>query len=247
MSLSNRFASAAKALVPETLKRELRRSLPIPDTEACLSRMQRNGFQPKLVIDVGAYVGDWTRMCRRVFPAASILMIEPQAATQDALLQIAAKDERIEVAHALLGRRHDSQVPFYEAQSGSSVLTEWEREGQQATATIDMTTLDALTADTTFAMPDLLKLDVQGYELEILKGAERALASAETVLMEVNFIDIHSGAPLFHEVVQFMAEHEFRLYDIGTFFRRPYDAALWQADVVFVKFSSPLVSSKRWN
>jgi len=220
-----------KAMFPETLKRELRRSLPIPDTEACLSRMLRNGFQPKLVIDVGAYVGDWTRMCRRVFPNASILMIEPQAATQGALQQIAAEGES----------------PFYEAQSGSSVLTEWAREGQQATATIDMTTLDAVTADTAFAAPDLLKLDVQGYELEILKGAPRALASTEAVLMEVNFIDIHSGAPLFHEAVQFMAEHEFRLYDIGTFFRRPFDAALWQADVVFVKFSSPLVSSKRWD
>jgi FkbM family methyltransferase len=247
MSFSSRLSSAAKAVVPETLKRELRRSLPIPDTEACLSRMQRNGFQPKLVVDVGAYVGDWTRMCRRVFPDASILMIEPQAAAQSVLQEISARDRNIDVAHALLGGRSDSQIPFYEAESGSSVLTEWEREGQQATATIDMTTLDALAADTAFAMPDLLKLDVQGYELEILKGAARALASAEAVLMEVNFIDIHSGAPLFHEVIRFMEEREFRLYDIGTFFRRPYDAALWQADVVFVTFSSPLVSSKRWN
>jgi FkbM family methyltransferase len=247
MSLPNLLMNTVKALFPETIKRELRCSLPIPDTEACLARMQRNGFQPKLVVDVGAYVGDWTRMCRRIFPDASILMIEPQAATQSALQQIAAQGESIELARALLGKVHNSQIPFYEAQSGSSVLTEWEREGQQPTTTIDMTTLDAVTADTAFAMPDLLKLDVQGYELEILKGAERVLASAEAVLLEVNFIDIHSGAPLFHEVVQFMAEHEFRLYDIGTFFRRPYDAALWQADAVFVKFASPLVSSKRWN
>ena len=247
MALSNLIMNMGKAMFPEALKREFRRSLPIPDTEACLYRTRRNGFQPKLVIDVGAYVGDWTRMCKRVFPNASILMIEPQAAALSGLQRMAAKDHTVEVVRALLGRQHGSNVPFYEAQSGSSVLTEWERESQQATATIDMTTLDALTADTPFAAPDFLKLDVQGYELEILKGAERTLTSAEAVLMEVNFIDIHSGAPLFHEVVSFMAEREFRLYDIGTFFRRPYDAALWQADVVFVRFSSPLASSKRWN
>jgi hypothetical protein len=140
---------------PETIKRELRCSLPIPDAEACLARMQRNGFQPKLVIDVGAYV-DWTRIYRRIFPDESILMIEPQAATQSALQQIAAQGESISLARALLGKVHNSQVPLYEAQSGSSVLTEWEREGQQPTTTIDMTTLDGVTADTAFAMPDCL-------------------------------------------------------------------------------------------
>ncbi len=123
MSLPNRILSVAKSCFPESLKRQVRRSLPIPDTEACLSRMQRNGFQPKLVVDVGAYIGDWTRMCKRVYPNASILMIEPQAVTQDALQQMAADDERVDVAHALLGRRCNSRIPFYEAQSGSSFLT----------------------------------------------------------------------------------------------------------------------------
>ena len=66
----------------------------------------------KSVIDVGAL--HWrldTNVCRRVFPAASILMIEPQAATQRTLKQITAEDQSIDVAHVLLGRRHDSQIP----------------------------------------------------------------------------------------------------------------------------------------
>src|SRR5437868_1304838 len=112
MSLPDLLMNTVKAVFPERLKRDLRRSLPIPDTEACLTRMKRNGFHPKLVIDVGAYVGDWTRMCRRVFPDPAILMIEPQAGTQDALQTIAAKDGSIEVARALLGGRHNSRIPF---------------------------------------------------------------------------------------------------------------------------------------
>jgi hypothetical protein len=65
--------------------------------------------------------------------------------------------------------------------------------------------------------------------------------------MEVNLIGIHEGAPLFHEVVAFMAEQGFRVYDIISFFRRPYDGALWQVDVVFVKSTSSLVASRRWS
>jgi len=51
---------------------------------------------------------------------------------------------------------------------------------------------------------------------------------------------------LFHEATQFMRERGFQVYDICTFFRRPYDGALWCMDVIFVRSSSPLVASKRW-
>lgn len=115
-----------------------------------------------------------------------------------------------------------------------------------STISVPMTTLDKLTANTVFARPNFIKLDVQGYELEVLRGGERALASAEAVLMEVNLLGILDGVPLFHQATQFMSERGFQVYDICTLFRRPYDGALWQLDVIFVRSSSPMVASKRW-
>ena len=109
-----------------------------------------------------------------------------------------------------------------------------------------MTTLDAITQGTPFAAPSFLKLDVQGYELEILKGGTNTLQSAEAVLMEVNLLALHDGAPLFHESAEYMGKHGFQVYDLCGLMRRPYDGALWQADVIFVRNSSPLVSSRRW-
>jgi len=64
--------------------------------------------------------------------------------------------------------------------------------------------------------------------------------------MEVNLIGILDGAPLFHEATQFMSELGSQVYDICTFFRRPYDGTLWQVDVIFVRSSSHLVACKRW-
>ena len=109
-----------------------------------------------------------------------------------------------------------------------------------------MRTIDELVANNAVAPPDLLKLDVQGYEIEILKGAMSTLPLVSVVLAEVNLIDIHKGAPLFNEFILFMHGNGFVSYDICGFTRRPLDQALWQADFIFVPVKSSLRSDKRW-
>jgi FkbM family methyltransferase len=235
------------ALVPDQWKRHLKTALfEAPDTEASLRRMQRLGFNPAVVIDVGAYIGEWTRGFKRIFPSACILMVEPQPGHLERLRAVAAAFNGVELAPVLCGAQERGSVPFHMCESASSVLMESARPTVVSTISVPMTTLDKFTANAVFARPDFIKLDVQGYELEVLRGAELALASAEAVLMEVNLLGILDGAPLFHEATQLMSERGFQVYDICTFFRRPYDGALWQVDVIFVRGSSPLVASKRW-
>jgi FkbM family methyltransferase len=235
------------ALVPDQWKRHLKTALfEAPDTEASLRRMRRLGFNPVVVIDVGAYIGEWARGFKRIFPDARILMVEPQPGHLDRLRAVAAAFNGVELAPVLLGTQEKDNVPFHLCESASSVLTESARPTVVRTISVSMTTLDKFTANTVFSRPDFIKLDVQGYELEVLRGAGLALASAEAVLMEVNLLGILDGAPLFHQATQFMSERGFQVYDICTFFRRPYDGALWQVDVIFVRSSSPLVACKRW-
>ena len=235
------------ALVPDQWKSHLKTALfEAPDTEASLRRMQRLGFNPAVVIDVGAYIGEWARDLKRIFPGARILMVEPQPSHLDRLRAVAAAFNGVELAPVLLGAQERGSVPFHMCESASSVLMESARPTVVSTISVPMTTLDKVTANTVFVRPDFIKLDVQGYELEVLRGGELALASAEAVLMEVNLLGILDGAPLFHEATQFMSERGFQVYDICTFFRRPYDGALWCMDVIFVRSSSPLVASKRW-
>lgn len=235
------------ALIPDQWKRHLKTALfEVPDIEASLHRMRRLGFNPAVAIDVGAYIGEWTRSFKRIFPSARILMVEPQPSHIDRLRAVAAAFNGVELATVLLGAQERGNVPFHMCESASSVLMESARTTVVSTISVPMTTLDKSTANTVFARPDFIKLDVQGYELEVLRGGEVPLASAEAVLMEVNLLGILDGAPLFHEATQFMSERGFQVYDICTFFRRPYDGALWQVDVIFVRSSSFLVASKRW-
>ncbi len=106
--------------------------------------------------------------------------------------------------------------------------------------------LDVLLEQIKFPKPDLLKIDVQGHELEVLRGAEKSIENTEVCLLEVSLLDLGFNGPLLSEVISFMDARNFQAYDISQFMRRPYDMALFQIDMFFVKKTSSLLASKRW-
>ena len=228
-----------KQLVPERIKKWVKHGAGVPSTETALRHLKNLGFYPAKVIDVGANVGEWTRMCKRLWPEASILMIEPLPECEPSLARLAAELPGVRYQRALLGASDQATVSFHRCDTASSVLREYEAE--HPTFEMPMTRLDDCSN-----RAELLKLDVQGYELEVLKGGPMTLSQAEVVLLEGNFLDLHIGVPLAHEVLQFMAERNFVLYDTGDFYRRPLDQALWCMDLVFVRRDGKWRLSKRW-
>lgn len=240
------FSRAGKQLVPESFKRRLKLACGVPDTEDSLLGLKRCGFSPAAAIDVGAYSGEWTRALLRLFPDTQVLMIEPQQAKSAELARLCSCHSGLDLANVLVGATVAESVAFYDRDTASSVLQD-ANHNDAPSRHLTMTTLDNLVGERQFPHPDLVKLDVQGYELEVLKGAEQILTSVEVILMEVNLIPIYRRVPLVDQTVSYMADRGFRLYDIGSFFRRPYDNALWQMDAVFVKASSNLIASTRWS
>ena len=92
---------------------------------------------------------------------------------------------------------------------------------------------------------NLLKVDVQGSELDVLSGAGLKLSQFEVIILEVSLIQM-GVAPSFNEVMQYMHEKGYRLYDFLPMYYRPLDNALWQGDAFFVRNDSSLVSSREW-
>jgi len=81
--------------------------------------------------------------------------------------------------------------------------------GIASQCSVETTTLDAVYKD--LATPDVIKLDTQGSELDILRGASSALNTTTLVEVEVEFIPAYEGQPLFHQVFEFMLDHGFEL------------------------------------
>jgi hypothetical protein len=92
----------------------------------------------------------------------------------------------------------------------------------------------------------LLKLDVQGFELEVLRGGRRTLELSEVVIMEVSLLPYNDGAPLFADVVAFMNEEGFVLFDFCGQLRRESDRVLFQTDVPFARRGSHLRAPRKF-
>lgn len=210
-----------------------------------LLALRARGVLLHSVIDAGACVGHWTRLLRRVFPDARVLMIEPQQQHAEALTEFASKTGgRFVVASSLLGPPGLKDAAFVVLDdglggTGSSVLAENSNVPRHV-VTLPVVTLDDLIRQHRMPPPDLIKLDVQGYELEVLKGAASALLTCQFVLMEVSLWPYNQGSPLLAEVVGWMDAHGFRAYDIFDISRRG-DGVLVQVDILFVNKSSTLI------
>ena len=247
------FMRLASRLMPQSLRNSLKRWLErryqVPSIEWSLLHLRDLGFSPRSIIDVGAFQGEWSLMAHRLFPSSSILMLEAQQRLGPHLEAVAQScGPKVACRIALLGAEEREGVVFHEYESAptaSSVLQDGIGSPSREVF-CRMRTLDGLLRETGMPQPDFIKLDVQGYELEVLKGAAQSLAATQAVLMEVSLIELYRDSPLLPEVIVFMRERGFRPYDICSLLRRPLDQALCQVDMIFLKADSFLFRKKEW-
>ena len=247
--LVKQIARFIRSITPVALRRLICRTgeyfgrgvdVQYPSIEGSLGTLHRLGLRPRFCIDVGACDGDWTQMFKSIFPDARVLMIEAQENKRPILQAVASScpgDIGVEIA--LLGPTEGQAVTFMEMNTGSSVFPEASSCPRRA---VEKTTrsLDALLASGKHPAADFLKLDVQGYELEVLKGAATTLRGVSAVLMEASFVPVNAGCPLISEVIAFMDSSGFRLFDFCSQIRITH-GVLWQTDLLFVRTDSAVL------
>jgi FkbM family methyltransferase len=230
-------------LIPFTTKLDIQHKLGVPHMFWSIRNIQRLGFTPKYIVDAGAYTGEWTKDCLKIFPEAKILMIEGQESKRKHLSKYI--NENISLEIGLVGQEIGKKVKFIYNKSNSNIFS----KSSPSEYNHELTTINLLAQKNQFPRIDFIKLDIQGYELEALKGASLYLPDIEVVLIEVSLIDIgNSGVPLIKEVIDYMFEKNFVTYDIcNTRIRRPLDHALWQTDLIFVNKNSDLLKSTAYS
>jgi FkbM family methyltransferase len=217
--------------------------------EQSLRLAAKRGFAPLDVIDAGANVGDWTRMARTVFPAATFHMIEPQSGCAPILSALASSTPNVrfhQVAVTQPGQRQVSMAGGGDSHRGTGAWILKEGEATAAESVCEATTLDELFGNE-LRTPLFLKLDLEGHELAALSGAESLLTQVEAILTEVLFFDVNNGGrPLFSDLLSFLAQRGFDLYDIASLSGRPRDNRLRLGDALFVRRDSPLSRDRSW-
>lgn len=199
-----------------------------------LKRIRALGFVPDYVVDVGAYRGTWTTEASRVFPEARFLMIEPQRQREEDLRKVAATPgvdiqyEPVLVADAC------KDVCFFEMASGSSIYSERTTVPRKE-VTLRAVRLDGVLDARGLGGAGLLKLDVQGAELDVLRGLGTKIEDIQAIIMELSLRNYNEGAPAFVDVIEFMDGRNFLLSDICSLMRR--NDHLVQIDGVFLQRS----------
>lgn len=211
--------------------------------EGSLNALATWGFTPNSAIDIGAYAGKWTVMFKTFFPDCKVLMIEAQEGMVKRLEEVQSRLDNVEIENKLLGPEDDREIEFIEMKTGSSVFEE-SSPYKRSRVLKKLVTLDTLIKKhPEYSKPDFLKLDVQGYELEILKGAEELLKNTEIILLEASLIPVNKGCPLISTVIEFMSSRNFRLLDFCSQVRRK-DSSLWQTDLLFINEQSTYLPSE---
>jgi FkbM family methyltransferase len=212
--------------------------------DQALRQLRRLGYVPDTIIDVGA--ADGTPELPEVFPEAYFIWLEPLREFVPALEAMAARHKG-EVHNAAAGPKEGSIVlhahPF---QYGSSVLPEVDgavADGEPRD--VPLVTLDGLVKGRDVGSV-LLKVDVQGYELDVLNGAKELLPRCEAVILEVSFFRFHSNEPDVFEVISYMKERGFVMYDLFEGHNRPIDNALAQRDILFVQENGRFRTTHNW-
>ena len=223
----------------------------VGDMLAFLQDVKARGLPCDQVLDIGAHKADWSRIAKAVYPDANSFMIEPQVEMEPWLRRFC--DEFAGSEYVLKGAGAASgelDLDVWEDHGGSTFLpgvSEKPAEKGQSVREISITTVDELLGQG-MPMPQIVKIDVQGFEVEVLRGGSRLFGPVELFIIETSlFRFVSERHPLTDEVVAFMQERDYRLYDLAGFIRRPHDGALGQVDLCFAPRDGHLRSSSRWS
>jgi FkbM family methyltransferase len=210
---------------------------------AALVDARRAGFHPRTVVDVGASNGQWSRECLHVFPDPQYLLIDPLEENRAPLDRFAQAHSRASFWMGVAGPE-DGLIDLNAHGDQSSVLSS--TDFASAPRKVPMRSLDSFIEPLSLQGPVMLKADVQGFELEVLRGAKQLLAMTELLLLETSFVRLYDGCPLAHEVIAAVCAQGFRVHDICTYIQRPGDRRLAQADLLFVSTTSALNAHEGW-
>ena len=235
-----------------------------PGPSGFFERLRGWGYQPALILDVGANEGAWAREAWSAFGAPpsggappQLLMFEGAPGRTNALLGAG-----FDFVISVMGPRV-RYVDFFASDvthTGNSVLRENSRHFAAVAPTRTlMRTVDELVAARPGAMPGaaaaagnelvtpllpgptILKLDVQGYEVEVLKGATRTLASVDVLLLETSVLPYNRGSPLTADIMAFLGAQGFAVLDMLELHHAGPQNVLIQIDFAFARTGSALV------
>lgn len=210
-----------------------------------LIKVQRDGLVIDTVYDVGANKGFWSPTIKQsALPASHFYMFEGNTANEPAL-----KASGIPYYIGILSNPGRDYVEFYDsATTGDSYYKENTAHYDGKTPTrYPARTLDSIIEECELPVPNFLKIDTQGSEIDVLKGTEQVLGQVDLVYLECPIICYNLGAPTIQDYLDYMRTQGFIPTDILEVHRS--EETLLQVDIMFINMTTKerLYGTNQWS
>lgn len=214
-------------------------------TESPTARRQRlmHHYGIDLVLDVGANIGQYaSRLRSDMGYHGRVISFEPLSKAFEQLKTTASGDAHWEIHHCALGDRNGQQTINIAGNSYSSSLLEMlpaHLQSAPESAFVGQENIEVKTLDSLF--PSLhrgekniyLKIDTQGFESQVLAGAEQSLRQIDTLQLELSLVPLYKDQLLLDQIVSFLRHKGYSLVSLEPGFADERSGQLLQADGIF--------------
>lgn len=199
-------------------------------------------IKPKYLCDIGAYTGKWSFVMHQMNPGLEhVVLFEPQRKFREELRALPLGNVQKVIYECGLGDEEKS-LTIKGGTSSASILDVAPAQTQffpdsvkQDEEKIGIKVLDDIYSRDKLPYPDVIKIDVQGYELNVLKGARQVLSKAKYLVIELSFREFYAGQPPLSEVLQFLEMNDFMMVSHGYELRSSKSPLeILQMDGIFV-------------
>ena len=204
------------------------------DLVIALDKLSKNSCI-RHIYDVGSNNGKYAAtFLRRSFPLSKIYAFEANPIHFP--YPIGLYNSEFQVC---LSNNNDDVVEFFATGStGDSIYREMTSNYQNVKPVLVNTkTLDSICEEKNLPKPDLIKIDIQGAELQVLVGGRSTLTHTRFLILELSFVEYNFGAPKMFELLSFLAENSF--YPVRILELHKIDSVIVQIDLLFERRRHP--------
>ncbi len=197
----------------------------------------------EIIIDGGAYKGDFSIEIAKAFPASTIYAFEPQIDSFRLLQSNTQHLTRVRPIRRAIGKDtgraalYINMSPLTNSLLGNSASAEYYFKGVNDSVCreeVDVVALADFMEEYSLSYVDIVKLDLQGYELPALMGLGEQARTVKLFYLEVSFVQIYKDAALFSDIESYLRDKGFSFYQFYGLVRSPIDGRLLYGDALFI-------------
>jgi FkbM family methyltransferase len=212
------------------------------------SNFKTIGFTPNHILDVGANHGTWTREILQYYPNAYYTLIEPQEWLKPSFQDLLDSNPKIKYFPVGAGKTNGS-LKFTIVNRDDSCSYRYTPEEAltkgYTQVDIPVMSINTLISENNLPIPNLIKIDAEGLDLEVLKGATNFIGITEVFFVEAAIINKEFDNSIL-KMINFMDNNGYNLFDISDINRPFKPSLLWLVELVFVK-KNGLIDSYKHN